>query len=318
MISDGQTLKPLKLHARKNWLWLWVLPTVLSWLLVSLTKHPPFWVEFVIICSCSCLCGFVLAIKSFASFKERLWGWLFFTGGSLCVIASVVFIGCFLPSRPSADDIRNGRIRGERDNKGWLAPQIVRRDAQADLTMLDLTSYYDALLPGQFNHYNPSGFRALAPGSHTWDGIKFDVRGMVFAKRQPDGQISGIPIAQKCSLIAFLQGAYLGFKRNDTYGRLVIHFQNGHTETVPLAFGKDLAVSELSAVPPGFDWVMHNAASLAESIPSNGESPRNFVFYIKKWTNPFPDKDVTTIDFVPSPGIADPFLVAITVRPLNH
>lgn len=306
---------------RKNWLWLWILPTALAWLLVTLFRPvgaTAFWAELAIIFLCSCFCGFALAFKGFSTLKERLSGAIFFTGGSLCVISSVLFIGCMTPcGRPSAGT-GAPRIIGETSNKGWVSGQIAPRDRQADSSMVDLSPYYDCLLLGQFNHFNPPAFQPLKPGTHTWDGIKFDVRGMVMAQPQPDGQITGIPLRQKCIEIAFLEGAYRGIKQHRTYGHLVIHFANGLVDTIPLVFSHDAIVDELSAIPPGFDWVMHNATAWAQKIPVDRKSHPNFVFYIKKWINPHPDEVVTTIDLVPTSGKTDPILVAITVRAVEH
>jgi hypothetical protein len=311
MNSHGQILSPMKLQARKNWLWLWFLPAAMAWLLVSLagpTGGAAIWVQLAIICLCSCFFGFTLAIKSFSKLQERFWGGLFFSAGSLCLLSSVLFLGCF---GPTAAEIRKGRLQQRRQ----ISKQIVPRDAQADTTMLDLTSFYDELLPGQ-GYQLPSNFRVLEPGTHAWEGIEFDVRGCAMSHNQPNGKIVGIPVNQKCLEMAFLHGAY-GFERTNRSSQFVIHFANGYAEIIPIVFGKDVVSSFFWKNRGALNLSMTNSVVWLERISTNGPAQPDIRFFIKKWNNPFPEETVTTIDFVPSSLNVDAFLVAITVRPVN-
>jgi hypothetical protein len=314
-------LKPLKLRARKNWLWLWILPTVLSWLLVSLAGRSgggTFRVELAAICSCSCFCGFALAVKSYSTFKERLCVGLFFTGGSLSVISSLLFMGCLYQSGPSAAQLREERVRLEADAKTRTAKQIVPRDSQADPSMLNLAAFYDSPLFGQTGRNRP-GLRALEPGTHAWNGIKFDVRGTIMAQRQPGGKITGIPVGQKCSGLAFLHGTYPLFVNypGNSFSRFVIHFANGHAETIPLVFGKDIGPSRDDNNRPALGLASTNSVVWAERVSTNGTVRPVSVFYIKQWKNPFPAETVKTVDFIPSASYANVVLAAITVLPAS-
>lgn len=285
-------MKPMKLNAGRNWLWLWILPAALSWLLVWLTRPAggaALWAEIGIVCLCSCLCGFALAFRGFSTIKERLWGGLFFTGASLGVFSSVLFLGCGLLA---GDTWQKSPVQREIENRARVAKQITPRDARADPTMLDLTSFYQKTLP--------HSFRALEPGTHSWDGIKFDVRGLVARPQSPDGQIPTVPVRQKCSGISFLNG-YAANNQQDLPFRFLVYFANGHEESVPLVFGKDYATT--------------NAIVWDQSRTTNGSYVPDFIFYIKKWNNPYPDVTVSSIDFVGSSGVS--FLAAITIRPVN-
>jgi hypothetical protein len=315
MKNEVRIMKPLKLRAAKNWLWLWILPTALSLLLLSLgspTGGAAFWIDLGIIGSCSCLCSFALAFKSFSTFQERIWGGLFFMGGSLCVISSILFIGCFGPSGPPAADMRKWRIQ----HKAWVAQQIVPRDAQADATMLDLTSFYDTLLPDQ-TYRLPSGFHALEPGTHTWEGIKFDVRGVVEPQNQPDGKLVGVPVGRKCSEIAFLHGGIYGHEQTNIISRFVVRYANGHAETIPIVCGKDVSIRHFRRDALEINPPLTNSVVWEERMFSDGTPRPVLMFFIKKWNNPFPQETVATIDFVKTRVFADPFVVAITVFPVN-
>jgi hypothetical protein len=327
MKDDCQVLKPMRLRARKNWLWLWLLPAALSWLLVSLarpTGGAAFRVELAIIFSCSGLCGFALAAKSFSTLKQRFMGGLFFTGASLCVIASVVFLGCgsfYTAPQLTAAEAQNLMARRkaqETQRKEQVRKEIVARDSQADSTMLDLTSFYDAPLLLPLDLRSPD-IHALAPGTHEWDGVKYDVRARVVPEYQPEGRIAGIPVGQKCSGIAFLLGYGEGLFQTpsgEICGRLVVHFANGRLESIPLVFGKDVARSRNISINPDERLAMTNLVVWARTTVPYGAPRISYALFIKKWINPIPSEPVSAIDLVPQPA-ADPFLVAITIQPVN-
>jgi hypothetical protein len=315
-------LSPMKLHLRKNWVWLLLLPAALSWLLAVLAKPSggtAFRVELAIIGSCSCFFGFALDFKSFSTFKERFWGGLFFSGGSLGLISNVVFIGCICGEPSAPTPTPQQKLQWEIESKAEVAKQIVPRETQADATMLDLTTLYDATLPG-LSVWHPPSLRALEPGTHTWEGIKFDVRGIVMSQNQPGGKITDIPVGQKCSEIAFLNGANqnVGHYKDSLFNRLVVHFANGHAETFPLVFDQDFVFSR-GVNSRDLNYAVTNSVVWEERISTDGTSRPNIVFHLTKWKNPFPTETVATIDFVPPAAYAyaNAFLVAVTVRPVE-
>src|ERR1700722_2402804 len=313
MNSCGQFLRPMKLHTRKHWLWLWLLPAVFARLLVSLARPSggvAIWVQLGIVCLCNCFFSFSLAIKNFSTFQERLWGGLFFSGGSLCLLSSVLFLGCF---GPTAAQLRRERLQRERE----FAKHILPRDAQADATMLDLTPFFNELLPGQ-TVGKPAGVRGVEPGTHIWEGIKVGVRGMLMTRNLVDGKIKSIsiPVGQKCAGIAFLHGAYV-FNVTNCSSQYVIHFANGHAETIPLVLGQDFAASRFGWNQAARNMSLTNAVIWSEIVNTNGQVKTDMKFFIKKWNNPFPEETVTTIDLGTASTGLNPFLVAITIRPVN-
>jgi hypothetical protein len=224
----------------------------------------------------------------------------------------MLFIGCFGPPGPSAADMWKWRIQ----HKAWVAQQIVPRGAQADPTMLDLTSFYTTVLPGQTFRLPPD-WPALDPGTHTWEGIKFDVRGMAEAQNEPEGKVFGLPVGKKCSEIAFLHGGHFAFEKTDIISQFVVHFANGHAETIPIVCGKDVPLRHRSHNAHEINLATTNSVVWAERILSDGTHQPELIFYIKKWNNPTPEETVATIDFVNTSMYVDPFVAAITVVPVN-
>jgi hypothetical protein len=323
-----ETIRRLK---RKNRLWLLIVPPLLSLALVSIVKpagRSAVMVELAIILLCSFLCGFALAVKSFKSARQRFWGGLVFSGGSLCLVSCVVFLGCMSivgpvpagrPMTPAQVEAMKqqqaayGRQQ-EVQNKARVAKQLVPRDADADASMLDLTAFYNRLLPGQGVPTNAIT-QYQVPGIHTWQGIKFDVRGLIMANWDGWVETNQISVGQKCSELDFLHGTDWWMSSTNTICRFVVHFANGTSAAIPIVFGKDVSSSHFSNIPRKPNSALTNSVVWQERISTNAPPQPVYGFYIKKWSNPFPDEIVDSIDFEPSQSYSGAFLVAITIQP---
>lgn len=69
-------MNPMKFLSWKNRLGLLILPPLLSLSLISIVKPSgsfAFVIELAIICLCSFICSFVLAVKSFKTIHQRVW-----------------------------------------------------------------------------------------------------------------------------------------------------------------------------------------------------------------------------------------------------
>jgi hypothetical protein len=312
----------IRRHKRKNRLWLVVVPPLLSLSLVSIVKpagRTAFAVEVAIILLCSFLCGFALAVRSFKTARQRFWGGLFFSGSSLYLISCMVFLGCMSltdsprgrPMTPAETKAFNNRQDVE--NRIRVTKQLVPRDARADAFMLDLSAFYNKLLPGQ-GEQPKSSIHYLDPGTHTWLGVKFDARGMVQPFYYSAKATCHIPVGQKCSEIDFLHGALGSVMSPSTVSRFVIQFTNGVKAFVPIVYEKDMA--ESGALEFARQVLnLTNSVVWEERNLTNAPPEPVFGFYVKKWSNPFPNETVESIDFESVQNYADVFLVAITVQP---
>jgi hypothetical protein len=266
--------------------------------------------------------------STFQNFQTTNFRWVFFAGGSLYLISCVVFLGCLsLPYNPphmTPAQIENMkrqqqafRQQQEDQNKERVARQLLPRDAEADASMLDLSPFYNRLLLGQGIPTNAIT-QYPNPGTHTWQGIKFDVRGLVVPYWYGQGETNRIHVGQKCSELAFLIGADWPRPINTTNSQFVIHFANGIKETVPIIFGKDVAASHFSNNVSGLYQLPTNSVVWLKRIDPHTPVPTPvYGFYIKQWQNPFPDETVATIDFEPAQNYSGAFLVAITLKPIS-
>jgi hypothetical protein len=297
-------MKPAQRHDR---LWLLIVPPLLSVALISSIKPSgpfAFWTEISIFCLCSLLCGFALAMKQFKKAGHRIWGTIAYSAVGMYLICCLSFLGCFwiFESGPQPSPAQQ-----EIQRKAWTAQHIVARDALADSSMLDLSPFYDGIVPGPT--LPPKGrwyYQFQHPGTHVWDGIRFDVRGTIGTGWYVE--TTTVSVCKKCSDVYFLHGAYGLYARSSSplVNQFFIHFQNGRTETIPIIYGTDVSSSlfENGVVPAN--------AVVWGAFESTNAPPRPYQgFFIKKWANPFPDDIITSIGFAPQ---HTGFLVAITIK----
>jgi hypothetical protein len=306
----------MKFIKGKNLLWLWILPAALSWLLIVALKptgRATIWTELAVTSICSFACGFGLASRIFKTSKQRFLGGLYFTGSSLCLIFSVAFLGCLsIPQRQlTPAQMEQQRVQQEARMKALVASRVTPRDASADITMLDLSPFYDAPL----NFQNSARVRSITTGTHVWNGIKFDVRAKIQLAWNQQG-LKGIPVGQKCSDLYFLHGVEWGMPSN-TVSKFVIHLAGTNTETIPMVFGRDVAC-EFLGMKNKLGVTPTNLIVWQERILTNAPPQPWRGFFVSRWVNPFPDQPVQAVDFE-SEGQngSGAFLVAITVKPIE-
>lgn len=230
-----------------------------------------------------------------------MWSGLAFSTIGLYLISFVIFLGCEFEKEETPQDIQ----KYEFQRRVWVAKRIPQRDAQADASMLDLSGYYDNLLPGTVGvsrHYEYQ-----RPGIHVWGGIKFDVRGTIGPNMF---ETVSIPVGEKCSELDFLLGGGDTYSLDHSAAEFVIYFENGHNDRIPVINGVDVSNSmfENGVVP-------NNAVVWGGRTTTNGMLQSFLGFFIKKWNNPYPNEVITSIDYTPGTSGS---LVAITIQPTNQ
>jgi HEAT repeat protein len=173
-------------------------------------------------------------------------------------------------------------------------------------------------------HYGGPGENTLAElptGDQMLAGVRFRIgEGLIHlaSTAVPDlpEKITGIEVNQRFNNLYLLQGMgfaqQLGFKKGATIGTYVMHYEDETTEAIPMVYGEDVRdwwnVDRSQPVSRGFvAWEGNNAATR-----QFGTTLR---LYATKWTNPHPEKLVTSIDFISdNTTAAAPFCVAMTLE----
>lgn len=93
-------------------------------------------------------------------------------------------------------------------------------------------------------------------------------------------------------------------------GAYVVHYADGAEVRIPIEYGKDLCdwwAYQFNPVPTRAKIAWEGTNQAAEEFDN-----LKIRLYAIVWTNPHPDKEIATIDFVSKNTICQPFLVAMT------
>jgi hypothetical protein len=208
-----------------------------------------------------------------------------------------------------------------------LACQPLPRDPLLSPNLIDLTDYYNTSLAENWERQETGKNMAeLGTGVQLLAGVKFDIRGAVrladregqYLDRHYPLSVPGIPVAQRCRRLHFLQASEGASKIDGTrLGSYVVHYVNHQAWQIPIVYGEDLRDwytqpgESDSAARAEVAWRGDNAASRRSSTTGETGGLR---LYKRTWDNPVPDVEIESIDFVLNSGPAQPFLLAITAE----
>lgn len=195
---------------------------------------------------------------------------------------------------------------------------IPARLPQAPRNLIDLSDYYNAAL-GQTWHGGTANnsLDSLPPGLLQLGGTVFDVRGIVQlagrqltrSERRYPQRVIGIKIDQPCSQLQFLQGT--GWKTADgtNLGSYIVHYRDGRQQTIPIIYGEDVR-----------DWIGNSdpSTTLKRSTivwTATNKAPYHVRLFKTTWANPWPDTEITSLDYLSTVAESAPFLIALTAEP---
>lgn len=205
--------------------------------------------------------------------------------------------------------------------KPAVAPRFLPRDPKAPKQLLNLTAFYDAGLNESWHGGKGNDLASLPKGLQTFDGVMFDVRGIVqLGSKSPSStnypaQIEGIPVKQKCRRLCFLHAAGFGAPGNEgkQIGAYVVHFAGDPMRVeIPIRYGHevrdwhDLAGEPAPPRELKVAWKGENAQSR--------RAGRSIRLFLTTWTNVAPDLEVESIDYVSAMAVPAPFLIAVSVE----
>jgi WD40 repeat protein len=224
--------------------------------------------------------------------------------------------------------LRMGRIDEARadflraSEKRPLHRMIPPRDPTAGPHLLDLTAHYNASLTenrGFFIDTDDWNYAHLPTGLREFDGVQFDVRGIVQAGFETaDGkvfpvEVRGIPVGQRLRKLYFLHAAAAGewLAPGAAIGHYLVRYDDGSEEKIHIVLGRTVGHGRMW--PKEFDTKVNLVwLDPEETLRQAARAPRLFQ---TTWDNPHPDRRVLAIDLVSTWKVGGPFVVAITADP---
>ena len=197
---------------------------------------------------------------------------------------------------------------------------ISARDPATPESCIDLSAYYTASLGENWHgrHWKGQNLAVLPQGARDLQGVIFDLRGIVQLKGlslelnapgYPE-QILGIQIGKQAQQLHFLHALGWGeFSHQDSHiADYVVHYTDGTEERIRLINGVNIQ-----------EWVVSGDTKLTSeqvSLAWSGTNARNnrVGLFKKSWTNPHPELEIESIDFLSTGTNAAPFLVALTAK----
>jgi hypothetical protein len=207
------------------------------------------------------------------------------------------------------------------------ADPIPPRAIEAKANLIDLGPFYnasltEAWLPGD-SVGKSNDFSQLPPGVQKFNGVVFDVRGLLqlsgstlenLGAKYPK-QVAGIPIHRRATNVHFLHGAAWGALYGTVIGKYVVHYENGETREAKIVFGKN--VRDWWFAPTQPQITTEAAVAWQGYNPASRQMGMALRIYQYRWRNPLPDEPIAKIDFISTMEKPGPFLMAITAEPAD-
>jgi len=236
-------------------------------------------------------------------------------GGWEAALKDEVDPGDLTPQRLFAADAIKGissRVQSE----------IPVRDPKTPANLIDLTKYYNAALTESWHRNSPSEPVAsdlswLPRGIQKFGDVEFDTRGLIQLSSRTlshprfASSVKNIKVDQKAKRLHFLMGTGWSAPEGSPVASFIIHMANGQQQQFNLLYGTHIT-----------DWVSQDmdprdtkTSMLAWSGRSPATDSQSLLHIFKtQWTNPSPEENITSVDFLGSNGDPAPFLIAITAE----
>jgi hypothetical protein len=201
---------------------------------------------------------------------------------------------------------------------------IPKRSRQANRDLIDLTDYYTASLDEDWLGKPGADLASLPSSVQVFAEAAFDVRGIIQLAGKGAIEETGIDFPQAVKGIKinyqgrklhFLHGTAWHAEEGEKIGEYVLHYADGQTKRIPIVYQRqvnDWWIRQGDPIPTDADiaWTGENQASHKLGC--------NIQLYRYTANNPFPDKEIETIDFCSAMTESAPFLIALTIEPNEH
>ncbi|HLK58153.1 MAG TPA: hypothetical protein VKU00_16420 [Chthonomonadaceae bacterium] len=207
-------------------------------------------------------------------------------------------------------------IRKRQQDLIAAAPSTPGTPAKAGaFVTLDLQPKANQALSDDLHDEQGNNFKNLPQGEQTLAGVAFKIgpkmvhmRG-AHAPNSPD-KVEGLPVQGSVSRLHLLHGTGYNLDAATEIGAYIVHYADGTTERIPIVYGEDVR-----------DWWNEPTPDLKRARlgwtgtnPAAAGNQSSIHLYILDWTNPHPDKPISSLDFTSSNTECDPFLVALSLE----
>jgi len=203
-----------------------------------------------------------------------------------------------------------------------LAGKIAPRDAALPGELIDLSPAYTAPLTESWYPGPPENTLAALPrGLRKFEGISFDVRGIVqlsggeissYGARSYPASLRDIPIGRWVKRLHFLHGAVSEVSDGMTIGSYRIYYNTARQIEVPIVYGRN--VRALWQPQSANGEVAQATVAWRGQNPATQSRGLELRLYRFTWDNPWPAEEIAAVDFVSATANAAPFLVAMTAE----
>ena len=214
----------------------------------------------------------------------------------------------------------SNHVRGQQLDK--LLEQLLgpRHGPQGRLSYVDLESKANRRLDESTSESKPENHLGEVPkGEQMFGGVKFRIGdrliqlGSEKVSDKPE-KVEGIEIKRNLTTLYILHGTQDGgtdggLPDHTLIGKYEVNYSDATKETIPIVYGEDVR-----------NWWNNDQPVSRGRVVWKGSNPRvrarnlTLRLYLTKWTNPRPDKEVTSVDYVSTNTIAAPFCVAMTAE----
>jgi serine/threonine protein kinase len=183
---------------------------------------------------------------------------------------------------------------------------------------VNLEGFYNVALSSNWMHDFPGNhLGSISAEWHRFGPAYFEPKGILqldgaYLSRLffPDA-VKKISIARKCERLWFLHGTAWQAENGRHVGSYVVNYADGRKEEIILRYGEDFRdwwwkpQDPLEVTRATLAWVGTNAAT--------GLNAKLCLFCLA-WNNPFPDIEISTLDFISTRSSSCPFLIAVTAE----
>lgn len=198
---------------------------------------------------------------------------------------------------------------------------IIERSPLSTDDQIDLTDYYSTSLDDDWFHHSGHDFHDVPKGHQAFNGIYFDVRGLILLGGSGSLKICGLALPEELlgirinrsgKAISFLHACAFDSPPNTQIGEYIVNYVDGSCVSVPIVYSENVMdwwenPEEGQVSKAKETWFGSNAATRRV-----GKRTRLIQY---TWDNVKPDVEIDTIDYVTCLNTSAPFCVAITVIP---